>query len=502
MSGHQVRDDVKAIRANVQACEGIRKHTASSPVGRQILWITSAMILCVVVPLLLHEATGGVNNPRSPWWALAITLVSGAAYAGVIASPRRQLFALVLWLFTYLFGGLSPYVQYRLDTTLSTTPDVQEALYPATGLLILAACAATLIGSVLGKRKPLPARDLKPTAVSPRRANQLTAAALVVFAYYASQVGFGSFLFNRADFSDIKVAAWPNPATMNLLTGALHMLLLIGFLAQMAVRRQRKAAGLHANLMPALINGVVLAYAVNPMSTARYIMGTVALAALASFGAYATVSRFRVVAVSALLGMLVLFPLADMFRHSSQATLDYKGPVATLAAGDFDAFAQVANTIEYVNAEGITYGWQLLGVLLFWVPRAIWRNKPVDTGIFLAEYKGYDFVNLSAPIWSELFINFGWVGIVLALGLMGYWFRRWDMRTEAHLRSYPVPPVVVSAVAFYLLIFLRGSMLTASAYLLVILLASWFVTRKPSRRPRVPTSADDATTVHSSPWTS
>lgn len=458
-----------------------------SPVGRQILWIITAIILCIVVPLVLHETTGGGRNVRSPWWALAIIVLSGACYAAVIASRKKQLFGMVLWLFTYIFMGLAPYVQYRLALLPSTTPTVDQSLFPAAGVLVIASVTAVIVGSIFASRRPV-GSTLERVAVDPQRVNILTMTALAVFLYYGQSIGFGAFLLSRTELSALRAAVWPNTATMGLLTGGLHMLLLVGFIAQMTARQQAKASHQKPAWLLPLINGLVLLYTVNPVSSPRYVVGTVVLAMLATFGVYATLTRFRIMAAAALVGMLTLFPLADLFRHTTDSTAEVEGPVQSLTSGDFDAFMQLTNTLQYVNVKGLSWGDQLLGVLLFWVPRAVWPGKPLDTGVELAEYMGYRFTNLSSPIWSELFINFGWVGTIAGMGLLGYFFRRWDTRTDLYLRTSRIPPVIVCAVAFYLLIVLRGSLLNAASYLLVILLASWFVVRakhKPSTSSRI-----------------
>lgn len=467
--------------------------TRKFPVGRQILWLSSAMILCIVAPLLLHEATGGSSNPRNPYWSLGIIMVSGTAYAGVIAGRRRQLFGMMLWLFTYIFMGLAPYTQYRLDTPLGNTPGVDESLYPLAGILVLASSLTALAGMSIANGKSI-SRHIGQSRVDPLRANILTAAGAAIFLYYGSVIGFGSFLISRNELGALRGAAWGNPATASLLTGAMNMTLLVAFISQMTVRHQRKVAGKRPPLLPVLLVGALLLYVVNPISGARYLVGTVYLAVLACFGAYATMRRFRVMAIAALFGMLTIFPLADAFRNTLDANIKVVGPVESMLSGDFDAFAQLANTLSYIESEGVTWGWQLLGVLLFWVPRSVWPGKPVDTGVLLAEFKGYDFTNLSSPIWSELLVNFGWIGVLAGMGLLGFWFRTMDRRADVYLRTFPIPPVVVCATTFYLLIVLRGSLLNAASYLLVILLASWFVTgKRPKRDPPSSLNVTDTT---------
>ncbi len=85
----------------------------------------------------------------------------------------------------------------------------------------------------------------------------------------------------------------------------------------------------------------------------------------------------------------------------------------------------------------------MLGTLLFWMPRSVWPDKPLDTGVMLAEYKEYGFTNLSSPLWGEFFIDFGWVGLVAGMLLVGYWARRLDIEAEAQLRLRPSPALLL-----------------------------------------------------------
>lgn len=405
---------------------------------------------------------------------------------------------MVLWLFTYIFMGMAPYVQFRLGVVPTTTPYVDATRFPVAGILVLACCVTVLVGHVLAGQRRQARTGMRQVWVDPRRANMLTVAAIAMFLYYASQVGFSSFLLSRAELSTIRGSVWSNPAQSTLMTGGLNMLLLVTFIAQMIVREQRKTAGRRATVLPALLMGAILLYTVNPISSPRYVFGTVALAVLATLGAYATITRFRVMASAAMIGMLTLFPLLDLFRFTTDAEAKVEGPVDALLSGDFDAFVQLANTLTYVDSQGITWGRQILGALLFWVPRSIWPGKPNDTGVVLAEHMGYRFSNLSSPIWSELFMDFGWLGAIIGLGLLGYWFRVWDTHTDLYLRVSRIPPIVVCAVAFYLLIVLRGSLLNAASYLAVILLASWFVTRRRPPRSAASSHRQELPVTHAS----
>lgn len=102
--------------------------------------------------------------------------------------------------------------------------------------------------------------------------------------------------------------------------------------------------------------------------------------------------------------------------------------------GHFDGFEMLGHSVGYVKENDITFGLQLLGAVLFWVPRAIWPDKPIGSGDFVAyEYISSSFSllgnsNFSMPMIGEAYINFGIVGVCLIFLLVGALCGREDMR--------------------------------------------------------------------------
>lgn len=443
-----------------------------------------ALGLCFAVPILLYSGTGGATAPSRviPWLHVTIMFVVGLRFAALMGYKSRQLLEMVFWLFTYIFMGMAPYVQQRLDIEPSTTPGLQlEYLDPAAWAVLIGA-GAVMIGSWARGLKA-PGAGVKAPAVVRSRANLLTVVATGMFIYVGSRVGFTTFLASRDEYATARELAWPATAVNGLVTGGLNMSLLVAFVAQMHVREQCRQAGSRRPFLFPMLNALVLLYCVNPVSSPRYVFGTVILAVFATLGAYATVARYRFFSIAALVGMVTVFPLADIFRASTDAQFKAESPVTSLTSGDFDAFAQIVNTFDYIDAEGLQWGRQLLGVVLFWVPRSLWPDKPIDTGVVLAEHRGYYFTNLSSPLWSEFLVDWGWTGLIVGMFFVGYWFRKLDQQAETSLRTTRIPPVLVCIVPFYLLIVLRGSLLNAASYLLVIVLGSWFVTRGKRTKP-------------------
>lgn len=432
-------------------------------------------VLCVLAPAYVIDQTP--SRPGEAWLlALTVTVLAGLRYATLIARGERRLYELMFWLFVYSFFGLAPLVQYRTDAVPFTTPWVDRSLNGPTMWAILAGTLAFAVGAALRRAPSTPTRT---EFVSRRRVGYLGLAALLAAAYFVSEVGVGPLLASRAELTRASLAAWGDPTTAALTSGAVFMSLLVAAVAGVLRIRDRQR-GMPWDMGHALTFVViaVLLLVINPLSSPRYIVGVAYGGLAAALGAFDTSRRFRLMASAAVAGILLVYPLADAFRYTSHSQVDTSGIVDSLASPDFDAARQVTNALDYVEQLGVTDGWQALGVALFWVPRSLWPEKPRDTSVVLAEFMGYGETNLSAPLWAELFVNGGWPLLLVGMGLVGWWLRGRDM---AGMRRAAANPAAL-ILPFYLVFLLRGSLLQAMANLVVIVLASRFVVGSGSGR--------------------
>ena len=203
----------------------------------------------------------------------------------------------------------------------------------------------------------------------------------------------------------------------------------------------------------------------NPMSGARYHVGAMLFGYMVMLGAVSSKQRTRVLLGATVAGMMLLFPVADRFRHEISSssstrvglTSEYDGN------GDYDSYAQIANTVTAVRSSGLRMGHQAFGAVAFFVPRSIWAQKPRDTGIVVAEAKGYKFTNLSSPLWAEFYMDFGWLGVLVGFGFIGWVFARLDHFLVHSTRESSPWFVAGAGLSLYTVIVLRGSLLQAMA---------------------------------------
>lgn len=449
------------------------------PTWNPFLAAFAALFLSAIAPILIEFGTSTDASDGTYVGPLLIAILSGGVYSVILGSPKRRLFSMTFWLFVYVFLGIAPMIQLRLGRDTSTAGNINHDLDWPTTAVVFVGCAAFL-GAWLTRRRAA-SLDRKIPELSSRRVNFLTLGAMIVAGYYVSKIGFSNLFISRLSLDYVRAVVWPDRTTASLITGAAQMGLLVSVVAQIHVRKAKKAAGERAGIFLLLLAIVFLFACVNPISSPRYVFGTVLLAVLASSGAFSTLGKFRVAAMGAIFGMVYLFPIADMFRSSLTPNTKSQNPLEAMLSGDFDSWSQVTNSIEYVASYGHTWGSQMLGVVFFWVPRSIWPDKPIDTGSLLADFKRYDFRNLSAPLWGELMVNGGWVALVVGMFLIGVAIRRLDHATELALKSSSAPGVLGSILPFYLLLLLRGSLLQSMAYLSVILVTYVFVRRKPDK---------------------
>lgn len=458
------------------------------------LWIFAT--LAVFTPAVIVRFTGIPAN--ASWlWSLPTITISAARFAFVIGKGERRLFEMMFWCYTYIFLGLAPLAQLREDFWPVSVPRMDNDYIAAATLLVLVGCGAFLAGTkfddVMSVRRP---RNAKRThdaveqvfTLNYPRVILLSLVAIVIDIYFLSQVGWTIFLQSRTEALNRQNDIWGESSTFAIMRGAASTAPLVAFLALMRFHREAKISRtrganissivMGSNTVLLVVVGIFLADVMNPISNARYFFGTAMLSVATAFGLFATRQRFRFTACGFLVGMLVIFPLADAFRVSREATLKSANPIQLLMEGDYDSFAQLMNGYLVAARDGIVPFKQLSGVLLFWVPRTLWTAKPIDTGPYIAEGRGYFATNLSAPLWIEFYLNGGWLLLAIGMFALGFGVHRWDTRLEAELNLYRMPGLLGCVLPFYLMILLRGSLLQAASILFCLLAFSAFVSQR------------------------
>ncbi len=452
------------------------------------LFFVSLTLLSVLLPALAVARVADAG--RSDAWliALAIAIWAGFRLSLLLARGEPRLFTFFFWLFTYIFMGLAPAVQIRGDQPSRTMPGI-SAFGDATMMwTVLLGVAVFELGALVAFLVPA-RQDTGPAgatttspALRPRASLVLFVLGVLLSAYYLRSVGVAALFTSRDAASNARTVAFPDPAVKAVVAALAVYPMLVAVGALHALRRTTSSTGARAGYLLLILLGVVLlAIVVNPIGSARYTLGTVVFALAVLFGAVQTAVRTRLSMIAMVLGLFFVFPIADAFRRQ-EVSISRSGFFEEyLGNPDYDAVWQVANALSYWGSGLGEVGRQALGLVLFWVPRSIWVDKPTDTGILLANFKGYDFTNLSAPLWAEAVANGGLVALVLVFLVAGYAVQRMDRLVLRGLSTSGIWLVVGAIFPAYSLILLRGSLLQATGAL-VVMIASLVLVHRPQPR--------------------
>ncbi|MGR6836671.1 hypothetical protein [Syntrophomonas erecta] len=412
-------------------------------------------------------------------WSLEAVLAYSILFYGTIrltmlgAYGKEKLLSLTFWIFVYVWLGIVPLGQVLSNIT------PWSAINPA-GIITLSLLVVVIglvffdIGYKLGISNKGLAKQRIILFLDTRRMVLFSVLTIVVSLIIITRFygGFSTFLMTRTEISMLLANKYSK--TQILLIG--HFLVASIYVAYIAgLVKLNNAQSLGNNLKAITIIiffliTILICICSNPVASARYQVGFVGLSTMFVIFKWNDRQSMKLWIMSLLILLLVIFPYADLFRSTKDINIDYQGVANELTKnGDYDAFKQLANTVEYVENEGSTKGNQALGVLFFFVPRTVWGDKPLGTGEFVAEYMGYDYTNLSAPLWAEAYINGGLIGVILAFICYGFII---GLLEKVYLEKKTKSSFVTVFVPFfagYQLFFLRGDIMSTFAYLVPIL---------------------------------
>ena len=259
---------------------------------------------------------------------------------------------------------------------------------------------------------------------------------MVVSIACMAAIGLRPFLDRRRDV-DLEL----NPSSLILL----NLPRMASFCAA-AILAERARASRSVFMLLLLIPMLLLtSIANNPFSIPRFdFFGFIFVLVYAS-GKFIS-PRSKVIFVGALVaGQVLVLPLVDTLSRGETGDEFKFDPFLYLSThGDFDGLQSVLNTYLLVQKDGHSYGWQLLGSLLTFVPRDVWPTKAFATGQAAGEAMGFAFTNLSAPLPAEIYVDFGILGLLVIPFCIGYAGRLFDLR--AHRAILSGAPMTVTAI--------------------------------------------------------
>lgn len=454
------------------------------------LTATAALPACIAclagfgLPIAFFLLGGRSDAPAG---VLGITLLILALatwrLAALIYTGELRIVATVHWMMIYISGAVVPLAQVHTGLW----PTVVNKDYLAEAQLIILVWAICFEAGQRMRYRPKLSQTLAARArpLNIRRLKLLTAVAIFATCAYIAKLGPASFFASRAEAGEAALAAGIRSADSQVTSAVFGTFATVPiFVCLVAwvviLRRHPEKRTLELRLVKFLLLALNVVVN-NPISNSRYW----ALAVIIGFifaMPWFTARALRTVIPVGIITALVLFPYSDYFRYSAEdRNVQVVSVAEKISVKDYDQSAMTANGVWYVDQYGHTNGSQLLGVALFAVPRSIWPDKPLDTGVLVGQAVATRIpvgtTNLSSPAWDEVWIDFGMPGVVLVAGLMGWIARRAD-ETFAAVRSsglITVVSVTLPMIAGFGFILLRGPLLQAMARVAIMALVVWWL---------------------------
>ena len=181
--------------------------------------------------------------------------------------------------------------------------------------------------------------------------------------------------------------------------------------------------------------------------------------------------RKNIFVLSLFFGLFIVFPAIDIFRYFSEMRVsENTGNLDYLLTMNYDSSQEFMCVLKL---DTVTNGRQLLGVLLFWLPRSIWPAKPIGSGAFIADQFGV-FSNISMPFFGEGYLNFGYVGVVLFVIFFAY-ITAYGDRYYWGIKNVTMSGNVYNGIYLIaigaLLFILRGDLMSSFAYTVGVMLS-------------------------------
>lgn len=300
--------------------------------------------------------------------------------------------------------------------------------------------------------------------------------AFLSLAYIYDKVGFG--VLTRRGFEE----AVTDDTTIEivLLFGPVRMASVFALVAGtwylFQNRGHRLTKLLLSVLLPILASGTVLIN--NPVAAPRFFVGSV-VTGIAFLLWLRTGKRALPFVLATLAIALFAFPV-DIGRYS----VDFADAVSDIAFSldsgfrrdDFRTYETIIAALYFVEKWGAVHGVQLLGNILFIVPRSVWESKAVGTGTFLAQSFGESFTNVACPLPCEALVNFGIIGVPIVAIVFGWLVRRldnwyWQQVPRAKL-SLTAPLIVYPFLLGNMFFLTRGDLLNPLAFSVTMVLGT------------------------------
>jgi hypothetical protein len=397
----------------------------------------------------VSEAYGAQNELPRLILAVAFATFFAILLVSILSKQLSMLlfFFALYHLFFFLLPGMIHFAQNAFPFYQATFP--YDTSVAVSGLILLYS-----VSCILGIVANYATDKFSTNPISDKR---LLVGSLMLLFLSVPCIAYNGISFDRraASFAD---DFGPTPANQILHTvpsSAMFICAILTFYMMMRSFSYYK--------MIAFIGCAALALAINnPLQLSRFTLFARLIALL-----YITMDLSRVrlkifCAVIIIGSIFTVFPAIDYFARGDTIVGLQLDPLGYIAlSGDFDGVQSTVNVYEMVQVRGLSWGWNLLGAFLSYIPREIWPDKAYPTGMMAGVFAQYPFTNLSAPMVSEIYVDFGTVGVAVIPFFIGWLVVLLDRRAAllGRQRGHILNKLFFGGLIGYETIVLRGSLI-------------------------------------------
>ncbi len=394
--------------------------------------------------------------------ATNVALVVYATYRSFFSLKYNFSIYQFFYIFSLLFMGLAPLVQYKQSIQTVDGYDIAGSTYILTNLVVLT--VFVVIDFIYHYRHKRPAEllaiQMEGSKVLSKKFNikdtlklrtlllalSLSSLVYIVFVNQNDLTGlfYRDIFIDRIEFKD--------NMTM-ILAGVLRPLSIFTFIFYYKIGKSKP--------FKMLLFGIALITCF-PLALTRFLIGAYWIPVVITV--FNSLSKRRVLGYLYTVGLLILFPIFEVFRalsvyveRGSLSVAFFEKVFEAFSSMTYDSYQSLAFVIQN---NFITFGQQLVGVLGLFIPRSLWESKPIGSGFTVSEKYGLGWDNISMNFFGEGYINFGFIGILLfavALAVtMRYLDRKYWTRAPANGLLFPVVYLIILGIFAYIM---RGDMI-------------------------------------------
>lgn len=421
-------------------------------------WLLVINLLFVSISFLVNELY--VNS----FWILQYLIVNICAFLSLKHYKDPFTLHRVFHIFTIIFFGFIPLFDIYENRSYWGGLSLNERLGTITSLTVVLSIVSFEIGYRAKKKKPkseISYNKSLDVIYDHHKVKLLviSCASFILFFNFLDK-NFAALLF-RGVF--IQSVDYTNGSAINLIfTVFLRSLIPAAFFISLYSASKRRKI----DRVIILLLGFIFFIGVTPTGIPRYMTAAFYLPLLIYFipmhrNAFAISYCF-------LVGIILVMPALDLFRNVLTFSQMYFAlSLEYFRLGHFDPYH---NLNLVINEMDITYGFQLLTAMLFFIPKSIWTGKGIGSGSFVAEETHLYFDNISMPFVAEAFLNFGFIGVAAFCVILGYITSSIDKSYGSGGFFFVHRPLFYMHLSLFFFI-LRGDLMSAFAYTVGITLA-------------------------------